>query len=1031
MSLVLVVSPRAERLVVALRRRLGALAAVVADPDPDHRARQHAELLVLTGAGWEPLRARLLGWRAEGLDRRVVVAPDDAPRAPDLRGLSPMVLAAPGILEEAVATALQERAPSRLRLRVCEIDLTRRTLTRDGESTTLSQQDARLLAFLAARVGQDLTREELLRGVWGYQNAVPTRAVDMAISRLRRKIEQDPGAPDHVLSNRGDGYRFVLTQDEPGGPSRWDRPLTRFFGREAELAELATRAREGQRLVALVGPPGVGKTRLAREHVRAMGEPTVFAELGEAGGAPEVLATVARALDLTTSGFPAAHVQESVGRALAARGVRLLVLDNAEHLVHALAGPVMAWLGLAPELRVLLTSRVRPGLPGELLRELAPLPAQDAAALFLDRASTAGGSAITAEDADLDAILELLDRLPLALELAAARSRVLSLADLRRRLPEHLDLLAGGHGEARHATLRGALAWSWELLEPAARALLAQLSVFSGSLSLDDLEAVAEPGPVSLAALLAGLVDQSLVHRAPGGGRYALLHSVRSFAAERGAEALLRRARASHARHFGARAREAAAALRGPRAIQALDAIRPDQANLQSAWEQVDPSQPDTLADLTTALDALWTAHGTLDQRIDLLDRALSRLETPGAARASLLMQRAAALMPHGQLGQGEQDLRLALASFLAAGDPTGAARALFQLAGSYRRRGLVGEAHDAVEQIRRLGSADPLVKAMADIEGGFLVCLRGEDQAAARRARRQLSRATELALALGDHAVAVQGAMLSSSAHEIAGDVTGALAASARFEAIAATRPDPGARLISTYQQIILALLLGRYAEAAARSASLAEDALDRGNHSLMRNARTTQAAALHGLGRNAEAHALWDWCEAECQRSDSPRIALSSRVGLAAALLEEERLDEVLELCEDSVRQASELGLGRIQSSLELILGGAHLLEGSPEAAFTALEELNVDALRPEQVAALALLRAGAARALGREAAARALLEGPLTSLDYAGRAAFPEALAAFEREDADALSLYTLPPAPPLLRVAAARLRALLTR
>lgn len=1026
MSLVLVVAPRAERLVVGLRRRLGALAAVVVDPDPDHRARQHATLIVLTGGGWGALRVRLLSWRAEGLDRPVILAPEDAPRSPDTRGLSPMVLAAPSILEEAVATALQERAPTRLRLRGAEVDLAHRTLTREGETSALSQQDARLLAFLSAREGLDLSREELLRGVWGYQRSVPTRAVDMAISRLRKKIEVDPGAPDHVLSNRGDGYRFVLALAASVASTRWDQPLTRFFGRGPELAELGERFGAGHRLVALVGPPGVGKTRLAREHARATGVPTVFAELGEAGGAPEVLATVARALDLTTSGLPAAFVQESVGRALAARGVRLLVLDNAEHLVHALAGPVLAWLGLAPELRVLLTSRVRPGLPGEVLREVAPLPPEDAAALFLDRAAAAGGPALRTDAGDLDAVLELLDRLPLALELAAARSRVLSLADLRRRLPEHLDLLAGGGGEARHATLRGALNWSWDLLEAPARALLTQLSAFSGSFSLDDVEAVAEGGMLSIPALLAGLVDQSLVQREATDGRYVLLHSVRSFAAARGETALLARARDSHARHFAARAARAVQALCGPRALQALDVVRPDLPNLSTAWEQTPAGRPEALADLTIALDALWTAHGTLDQRLDLLDRALDRIEPAGSSRARTLLQRAAALMPNGRTAQGERDLRLALASFLAVGDLRGAARTLFHLAASCRRRGLLGEAHEAVGQIRRLGSDDPLVGAMADIEGGFLVCLSGEDQAAARQARRQLARATSLALALGDHAVAVQGAMLTTTAHELAGDIASALDASGRFDAIAATRPDPNVRMVCTYQQIILAILLGRYAEAADRSARLAEDAAMRGNLSLARNARTAQAAALHGIGRNAEAHALWEWCEIECQRSAAPRIALSARAGLAIALLEEERLDELLELCEEGVRQASELGLGRVQSSLELYLGGARLLEGRPDLAAAVLAGINLDALRPEQIATLALLSAGAARARGLDTTeARALLERHLSGPAFAGKAAFSEVLSAFERGDADALGLYTLPPAPPSLRAAAARL------
>jgi len=367
--------------------------------------------------------------------------------------------------------------------------------------------------------------------------------------------------------------RALTLVRDPAEPTRAAPSGPALVGRDALLARVVQEIEDGARLLTLLGPPGIGKTTLARAVVACVESDrshalrgAFFCDLSQARAEEELAFAV---LSTFEGEQKAAHLAEGevmprVVETLAALGTSLLVLDNFEQLAFASAS-VASWLEAAPRLVILVTSRERLAVPGERVVELPPLEcppvgAPDAAVaasaavrLFVERAREAGGD----PGEDLGALSEIvrrLDGIPLAIELAAARTRLCPTRDLARRLATATshDILAVGRGSARHATLTRAIDWSWNLLAPEEQRALAHCSVFAGSFTAEAAEHVTG-SPIDV---IAALRDKSLLHLT-GDGRVALYVSIREYAAkrldERGA-AEARAARSSHARFFGAAA---------------------------------------------------------------------------------------------------------------------------------------------------------------------------------------------------------------------------------------------------------------------------------------------------------------------------------------------------------------------------------------------------------------------------------------------------------------------------------------------
>ena len=486
----------------------------------------------------------------------------------------------------------------------------------DAVAVPVSPRENEVLDALADRLTNREIAERLVLSI---------RTVEAHVAALLRKFDaQNRRELAEVARERRLG-----TGDADG---RLPAPLTRFVGRETELADLAA-AYRSHRLVTLVGPAGVGKTRLAVEAARSMSGTgaALFADFAPRRDLAGLWAAVAGALGVSDVGGRPLH--GVVGDRLAHRPA-LLVLDNCEHVLDASAELVSLLLDV-PGVRVLATSRERLGIPGEQVVTLAPLPvpAADAAtasasaglpavALFVDRARS-GDAAFRLDDrnaASVASICRRLDGMPLALELAAAQLPALTPAQIDARLRDRFGLLRAPvrASTTRHQALDAAVAWSWDLLDPRERALLDRLSVFRGSFSLDAAEEVATGAPVARAEvvdLLVALVRKSLVVPQPVGDehRYRLLETMREFGWRRLQDAgELETWRERHRRWMFGTMREAAKGLSCGVVPTWLDALDADLGNMEAALECsfATPAGAAEALTVVRSLEHYWMARG-------------------------------------------------------------------------------------------------------------------------------------------------------------------------------------------------------------------------------------------------------------------------------------------------------------------------------------------------------------------------------------------------------------------------------------
>ncbi len=378
-------------------------------------------------------------------------------------------------------------------------------------------------------------------------------------------------------------------------------PATPLVGRERELAEVAALLNGEARLVTLTGPGGIGKTRLALEVARTVDEHAVLVPLAAVTDAGLVAGEIKRAL----------RTDDDLDEHLRARRV-LLLLDNFEQVLDA-AVLVSTLLQSAPGLRVLVTSRAVLRVAGEHEYEVPPLAAGPE--LFLQRAS-----GDVDDDAAVRAICERLDGLPLAIELAAARTKLLPPRKLLERLESRLELLTGGTRDApeRHRTMRATVDWSYRLLDPDEQVLFARLAVFAGGATLEQIEEVCG---VDL-DVLASLLDKSLVRRRDE--RVLMLETLREYANEQlralGEEDVLRD---RHLAAYRALVVEAEPHLDTAAQAEWYERLEAELPNIRVALAHAIARRDPVAAELAGRLQRLWQVHGHLEEGQQWLEAAL------------------------------------------------------------------------------------------------------------------------------------------------------------------------------------------------------------------------------------------------------------------------------------------------------------------------------------------------------------------------------------------------------------------------
>ena len=574
-------------------------------------------------------------------------------------------------LKELHATAVEEHVEERLRR---------------GEHTTLV---AELEGLSASAPLRERLRAQHMLALHRCGRSADALAVYQSFRRL---LDEELGLrPSAALRDLEAG---ILRNDAalaaplaaPRRAGNLPTPLSSVIGREQHIRRV-DELLASTRLVTLTGPGGVGKTTVAIAAARRVAEGYAdgawFVPLAGVANPARIAAAVADALELADPDSDSAR--RLVTAWLTARDV-LLVLDNCEHLADACALLVEQLLRSCGEgLRVLITSREPLGVPGEVQVPLPPLGELDAVHLFVERSSRVNPDlALPDDDEDVHRICEAVDGMPLAIELAAARTKTLAPAQIAARLDDRFRLLTRGSrtAEARHQTLRATVDWSHDLLDADERTLFRRLAVFHRGWTLEAAEAVctAPPEAASVLDLLGRLVDRSLV--VAEHGRFRMLETLRVYAAERLTEAgeiedLVRR----HAHYFANLAEEVEPRLREPRQSQWLAVLRADDANLRAAlsWAADQrPAEPDLALRLGGALGWYWyvgrQVEGTvyLRQTLDGADGA-----SPGP-RARALQALSLAVRPVGCIVhptlEGARAAEESVALFRSIGEPGRAA---------------------------------------------------------------------------------------------------------------------------------------------------------------------------------------------------------------------------------------------------------------------------------------------------------------------------------------------------------------------
>ena len=538
--------------------------------------------------------------------------------------------------------------------------------------------------------------------------------LDLGLHRLK-----DFEGPTRLFQLGESGFPPLRTPGSVDLPT----PATRFLGRERELFDAVSVVLERDpRVLTVAGPGGTGKTRFAIELARLLAEDaeggTVFVPLAPLRDPSLVLAAIGSAIG--APGTDPAEIATRVGD----RRTHILV-DNVEHLLPDAARSLGELVAAAPALRVLASSREALRIAGEVELDLAPLSESEAVSLFVERARAVRSD--LEPSAAVSLLCERLDRLPLAIELAAARTKLLAPEALLDRLADRLDLFRGTRdADERHTTLRATIDWSHDLLDADEQLLFARLSVFRGGCTLDAAEEVCDAGVDTLASLL----DKSLVRRRVGElgeERYWMLETIREFARERlEASAEADEVRRRHGEWALALAVRAAMSSELFPKEPDYEPVYAELEDIRGALDWALPHDRDLAAEIFVSLEQLWGTHLHSEGR-----RRAEALLEDGAAlrpehRARILRTSGGIVILHGELELGEQRYREALAIFEELGDEYNAVgiRSRFAVHAAFggdaeNARRLVAEVRALNESVGNPVVEPQMLSALADLAFG------------------------------------------------------------------------------------------------------------------------------------------------------------------------------------------------------------------------------------------------------------------------------------------------------------------------
>lgn len=729
-----------------------------------------------------------------------------------------------------------------------------------------------------------------------------------------RMIAQDPGLAGESPSES----RVTIVAFRSGNLSA---PLSSFRGRTTELEQVG-QAIESSRLVTLVGPGGVGKTRLAlATAVRHRDDYSGGAWLVELAGVTDpaaVVPTVASALGVSGQALGddlvSGTATQLITRHLAGRSL-IIVLDNCEHVIDEAAEIAQALVVALPGLRVVATSREPLGVPGEFLIPVVGLLPADAVELFEDRArAVQPGFASEGHAETVAGICRQLDGLPLAIELAAARLRALPLTTLAERLDDRFTLLNRGARTAlpRQRTLRAVVDWSYELLFEDERRLFARLSVFVGGCELEAIESVCADERVpkeDVLDILSRLVDKSLV-MAPHQGetRYSQLQTLWQYASDRLEESdeadVVRARHASYFRHFAENANEN---LRGAAGPACKTRLTPELANLKAALDwYLDSGDIDAALMMVSGMAWLWFVHSDFAEGARWL---ASALDADGSRRPEL---HASAQVWHGYFvgisinpAAGVTECDQGIEVLRGSTDHVGLAEALLLGATVLIRAYEFSRSLEALSEARALLDPDeqPWLVGAHDMLVSWNMASFGRLDEAEEAARSSIEHFD----AIGEVLLVVNSLNALAGIIAAKGEIEDAAAA---YEVLLQRCRAAGEHPYLNSALIALAALRGRQGDDAAADDLYQEAIGSSSNPWLSADAMVGQAAAARRLGDLVRAKTLLDTATARYEETGSPAGQPRVLAGLAWWALGADQTDAATTFAADAVRTAEAVG-------------------------------------------------------------------------------------------------------------------------
>ena len=606
-----------------------------------------------------------------------------------------------------------------------ECDAAAYELRRKGRRIAMARQPMDLLLLLLSRSGDLVPRGEIAARLWADGVFVDIEAgVRTAVRKVRNALGDSGKAPRLIETVPGKGYRFVGTvkttaSEAPIRRHNLSADLTRFIGREPLLAELRQRLRS-TRLLSLTGPGGVGKTRLAsRLGLDVSGEfanGVWFVDLAPLTSPMLVGQSIATTLGVRES--RERSVQEALVEYLRDREI-LLILDTCEHLVDRCADLADALLRASRGLRILATTREALALPGETVYPVPAMPADEAAALFEERAAAAHPAFLQTAPRYSQAIAGIcrrLEGLPLAIELAAAQVPFFSPEQLEGRLEMGSFDARTRTSVTRHRSLDATVGWSYELLADSERLLLDCLSVFPGTWTVAAAQHVGSGAGLAAAdagGIQARLQSKSLVMLTPdvrGEPRYRLLETVRNYAGERlAARGVTAGVRDRHFEFFHLRYRDSGQVLTTASQGERLRDLHVEVENLRAAldWGLSSPPLSERAVELAAALFWFWTKRGLFEEGRQWLERA-AKVPAPRVLGAHVALGLGHMDYFQGRLADMEARNAEVLAWGREAGDEALIAFALFGQALARFESGAFDEAVAFAEATRAVAKGRP-----------------------------------------------------------------------------------------------------------------------------------------------------------------------------------------------------------------------------------------------------------------------------------------------------------------------------------